>query len=107
MDKQAEHELIRCAGHKTLTVRPASYRRERVLLHLIRDGYMIPRQRVNDPDFNPALLAGLAPGTSVTLTDKGRAWILALNPADFADVDWWPLPGDIRHAQEAVRNPGV
>ena len=103
METESVHELIRCAQNDTMTIRPESQRRERVVLALVREGYLIPKSKVDDTDFKPALLSSVH-GQLLTLTKMGKAYVLALNPADFATVQFWPLPSDIEDAQYNIRH---
>ena len=102
MTGQERDELIRCAINKTQTVRFAGRRRYRVLFDLVGQGYLVPLRDKNNPAFNPALLAGLNDNTTLTLTDKAKAWILALDPADFETITWFPRAEDVRDAQKRL-----
>ncbi len=104
MPAEELHELIRCALNKTMRVYPASLRREWILLGLIQAGYMIPVVRIGDPNFHPDSVSTLPEHEPITFTNRGRDYVLTLNPADFASVKSWPLPNDIRMAQTAIKD---
>jgi hypothetical protein len=98
------HELIRCALNKTMRVYPASLHRELVLLGLIQAGYMIPIVRIGDRNFHPDSVGTLPEHDPITFTNRGRDYVLTLNPVDFEDVKSWPLADDIRLAQTLIKN---
>lgn len=89
-------ELIRCALNRGQRTLAHNGRRRKVLQQLVIDGLMTSGREVHFGFY-------LARGESVTLTDVGRAAILALDPAAFAGEHWYPLPQDVRSAQERVR----
>lgn len=88
-------ELVRCALNRYQTTVTTDARRWRVVAGLIDAGLMTP-ERSADP-------LPHAPGTPIGLTDAGRAAVLAIDPASFADRRRTPLPQDVRHAQELLR----
>jgi len=102
MTDQERDELIRCAINKTQTVRFAGRSRYRTLFGLVGQGYLVPLRDKNNPAFNPALLAGLNDNTTLTLTDKGKAYVLALHPADFEAITSFPRAEDVRNAQRRL-----
>ncbi len=98
------HELIRCALNKTMRVYPASFRREWILLGLIQAGYMIPVAGIGDPNFHPDSVGTLPEQEPITFTNRGRDYVLTLNPADFESGKAWPSPDDIRMAQTVIKD---
>jgi hypothetical protein len=103
MEPNERDELIQCGLNQTYTLRPSNRWRCRVIQRLIRQGYMIPLSQAHNPEYQPRPFYILPENTTVTLTNKGRDWLLALDPADFEGVAWWPLPSDIRHLQDRIR----
>ncbi len=103
MNPNERDELIRCGLNQTYTVRPSNRQRCQVIQGLVRQGYMIPISEAHNLEYEPRPFYMLPKNTTVTLTGKGRAWLLALDPADFEGVAWWPLPSDIRHLQKRIR----
>jgi len=103
MTDQECFELIACATNKTMTVRIGGRSRYRTLYHLVKRGYLVPLKEKENPAFNPALLAGLDDNTTLILTDKAKMWILALDPADFKTITWFPRSKDVRDAQKRLR----
>ena len=103
MTDRERNELIACATNKTMTVRIGGRSRYRTLYRLVKRGYLVPLKEKDNPAFNPASLAALDDNTTLTLTDKGKAWILALNPADFERITWFPRVQDVTDAQKRLR----
>jgi hypothetical protein len=101
MKDQETFELINIATNPTMTLR-IGRSRYRVLFGLVKQGYLLPLEEKDNPAFNPALLAGLNDNTTLTLTDKAKAWILALDPADFETNTWFPRPQDVIDAQKRL-----
>ena len=102
MNEQECFELISCASSQTQRLR-IGRSRHRVLFGLVKRGYLIPLKEKDNPAFDPGLLAGLEDNTTLILTDKAKAWILALNPDDFKLISWFPRPQDVRTAQERLK----
>jgi len=102
MTDRERNELIACATNKTMTVRIGGRSRYRRLYRLVKRGYLVPLKEKDNPAFDPASLAALDDNTTLTLTEKGRAYILALNPADFEAVAWFPRAEDVRDAQRRI-----
>jgi len=102
LTKEERDELLGCALNKTRTVRIVGLSRYRTLYGLVKQGFLIPLKEKNNPAFDPALLTGLNDDTTLILTDKAKAWILALNPADFETNTWFPRPQDVIDAQKRL-----
>ena len=103
MDKEHERELIRCAQNKRMTIRPETQRREQIAHALMQAGYLIPKARQHDPNFKPEELSSVY-NLTLTLTDKGKEYLLALSSEDFQLGQLWPSADDIRHS--AAENIG-
>jgi hypothetical protein len=102
MEKEYQQELIRCAHNMTMTIRPDSQRHERIARFLMLEGYLIPKASQREPDFMPDSLSSVY-GRTLTLTDKGKACILALSPEEFDNLgQLWPRAVDVRQAQERI-----
>jgi len=104
MSEQEIVELISCAINATMTcrIRITGRARYRTLYGLVKQGYLIPLKERDNPAFDPNPLAGLNANTTLTLTEKGKAWILALNPADFERITWFPRVQDVTDAQKRL-----
>ena len=103
MEPNERDELIRCGLNQTYTLRPWNRQRCQVIQGLVRQDYMIPLSEARNPEYEPRPFYTLPKNRTVTLTSKGRDWLLALDPADFEGVAWWPLPSDIRRLQARIR----
>jgi hypothetical protein len=101
MDDAQISELLSCALHLTMSLR-VGRSRHRAQLALVRAGLLVPAAELENPSFNPALVAALPDNTILVLTDKGKAYIRALNPDDFADREWWPRRQDVIDAQKRL-----
>jgi hypothetical protein len=107
MEPNERNELIRCGLNQTYTLRPWNRQRCQIIQGLVRRGYMIPLIEAHTPDFEAGPFYTLPKNTTVTLTSRGRDWLLALDAADFEGVAWWPLPAATRRLQERIRGGRV
>jgi hypothetical protein len=94
-------QLILCAIHPSMIVKPVHGIREPALRALVRNGYL---QTVAPADtfYVRGKFAGIAENAVLKLTAKGREYILALKPEDFQKETWFPLPKDIKDARNRV-----
>lgn len=98
------HELLRCALNRLMVIKPVIRSRSDAAALLIAKGYMQAKPTdVSNLQHYPTSKPTLKPHAKVWLTEKGRAAILALSPADFQDNRFWPLPRDVQTAQARVR----
>ena len=102
MTDQECFELINCATSATQRLY-VNRRRWRLLLALVRQGYLVPLKERDNPAYDPSLLSALEDGTMLVLTDKAKAYILALNPADFEAITWFSRSQDVISAQKRLR----
>lgn len=94
------NELLRCALNARRFVRPSG-KRAKIVATLIRFGLM---QAAPADVYNAGtLFVTLRAGASATLTEAGWTAILDLDPQTFARRAWWPLPDDVRAAQERAK----
>ena len=99
-DQNEVHEMYKLASNKHLTVRPVYFgsRRWQACLRLVKKGYLVPKKLVKDFDPNNYRKE---PET-LTLTAKGRDWLLACEPKSFEGQMFWPLPRDVIEWKQAI-----
>lgn len=99
-DQKELYEMYKCGTNTHKFVRPTylGSRRWKACLRLVKKGYMIPKDK--KLDFDPDWYMGKP--VAVEFTEKGEDWFLSLNPQDFSEQMFWPLPRDIEKYQKEI-----
>ena len=101
MSPEEQNQLLQCSLNNTGQLRVRGPGQRNLLIGLVRQGYLIPLDKRDVPDWM-LTFAVLADNATLVLTEQGKAWIRALDPADFEGERWFPLPRDIREAQHRI-----
>lgn len=103
LPQDQENYLIHMASNRTQSTYPQTKRDREKAAHLLCTGYIhAPIAKIECGEFYPRLLPYIAYKTKFQLTDKGKQYLLSLNPENFANNDWWPLPIDIINIQKRL-----
>lgn len=89
--------LVYCSLNETIRVKSSDWRLQRRLKGLNDEGYIVAITTKTSPKKQVSHI-------TVTITDKGRDYILALDPVDFPVAEWGTFPNDLREAQEHLKN---
>ena len=96
--------LIHCATNATMTLRPISSKALKEALQAIQAGYFQVDSADSRRDISGAVTF-LKPRAKVTLSEKGKAYILSLEVSNkyAGESGFFPMAKDIQKAQDRIR----
>lgn len=101
-------EMVNIARNRTHVLRSNSYYRGMSITRLINCGFLIPKSDIGNPTYRPDLLSHVGYNKTVVLTDKGKDWIMNLDPDSYDPVYWFSVsPEDVRGWQNRLRDKQV